>query len=55
LEGVAMPILQRMSGGAGGMPAGMPGGGMPDMGGGGGDPDMGYDDAGEGPTIEEID
>merc|ERR1712137_501830 len=35
LEGIAMPILQSMAGGAGGMP----GGGMPDMG--GGVPDMG--------------
>eukprot|EP00980_Cylindrotheca_fusiformis_P008220 scaffold1736_cov127-Cylindrotheca_fusiformis.AAC.34 len=57
LEGVAMPILQRMAGGAGGMPGGMPGGPMPDMGGapagdmGGG----GYDDPAGGPTIEEID
>merc|ERR1712115_21608 len=40
LEGIAMPILQKMAGGAGGMPGGMPGaGGMPDMG--GGMPDMG--------------
>merc|ERR1712207_88140 len=32
LEGIAMPILQKMAG-AGGMPGaeGMPGGGMPDM------------------------
>merc|ERR1711862_1040048 len=36
LEGVALPILQKMGGGAGGMP-----GGMPDMGGMGGMPDMG--------------
>jgi L1 cell adhesion molecule like protein len=51
LEGVAMPILQKMSGG-GGMPAGgMPGGGMPDM---GGAPPSGGEPAG-GPTIEEID
>jgi L1 cell adhesion molecule like protein len=49
LEGVAMPILQKMSGG-GGMPAGgMPGGGMPDM---GGAPPSGGEPAG-GPTIEE--
>merc|ERR1712087_470993 len=35
LEGIAMPILQGMAGGAGGMPpGGMPGGPMPDMGGG---------------------
>merc|ERR1712048_1532279 len=59
LEGVAMPILQQMAGGAGGMPGaagGMPGGPMPDMGGmGGPPPDMGYDDPAGGPTIEEID
>merc|ERR1712124_107572 len=50
LEGIAMPILQKMAGGAGGMPGGMPGGGMPDMGGAppGADPSSG-------PTIEEID
>jgi len=59
LEGIAMPILQKMAG-AGGM------GGMPDMGGmGGGMPDMGGmggmggapqdDDPAGGPTIEEID
>merc|ERR1712174_185863 len=35
LEGIALPILQKMGGGAGGMP-----GGMPDMGGMGGMPDM---------------
>ena len=56
LEGVAMPILQKMAGGAGGMPGGMPGaGGMPDM---GGMPGAGAPPAGEpesGPTIEEID
>jgi L1 cell adhesion molecule like protein len=50
LEGVAMPILQKMAGGAGGMPGGMPGGGMPDMGG----APPGADPA-SGPTIEEID
>jgi heat shock protein 1/8 len=51
LEGVAMPILQKMAGGAGGMPAGgMPGGPMPDMGG----APPGAEPAG-GPTIEEID
>merc|ERR1712146_166270 len=47
LEGIAMPILQKMAGG-GGMPD--MGGGMPDMGGGappGADPSSG-------PTIEEI-
>jgi len=54
LEGIAMPILQKMAGGGGGM------GGMPDMGGmGGGMPDMGgappEDDPAGGPTIEEID
>ena len=55
LEGIAMPILQKMAGGAGGM------GGMPDMGGMGGMPDMGgagappADDPAGGPTIEEID
>ena len=46
LEGVAMPILQSMAGGAGGMPAG----GMPDM---GGAPPAA--DPASGPTIEEID
>jgi len=51
LEGVAMPILQSMAGGAGG---GMPGaGGMPDMGGAGGAPPEA--DPNSGPTIEEID
>merc|ERR1712164_165968 len=50
LEGVAMPILQKMAGAAGGMPGGMPGGGMPDM---GGAPPA--DDPAGGPTIEEID
>merc|ERR1712051_479178 len=63
LEGVALPILQKMGGGAGGMPGGMPDmggmGGMPDMGGMGGMPGAGgappsADPAG-GPTIEEID
>ena len=55
LEGIAMPILQSMAGGAGGMP----GGGMPDMG--GGVPDMGAAgappaaDPATGPAIEEID
>lgn len=47
LEGVAMPILQKMAGG--GAPGGMPGGGMPDMG--GAPPSGGAPDAG--PTIEE--
>ncbi|GAX22123.1 heat shock 70kDa protein 1/8 [Fistulifera solaris] len=50
LEGIAMPILQKMAGGAGGMPGGMPGGPMPDMGG----APPGADPA-SGPTIEEID
>ena len=54
LEGIAMPILQKMAGGAGG---GMPdmggmGGGMPDMGGMGGAP--AEEDPAGGPTIEEI-
>merc|ERR1712194_513067 len=49
LEGVAMPILQQMAGGAGGMP----GGPMPDMGGAPPQDDMGYDDPAGGPTIEE--
>ncbi|KAL9187459.1 hypothetical protein ACHAXT_001589 [Thalassiosira profunda] len=56
LEGVAMPILQKMAGagGAGGMPdMGGMGGGMPDMGGMGGAPPD--DDPAGGPTIEEID
>merc|ERR1711994_1097002 len=62
LEGIAMPILQSMAGGAGagGMPGGMPGGipgagGMPDFGGAapGGAPPA--DDPASGPTIEEID
>mmetsp|Transcript_11277 Transcript_11277/g.21276 ORF Transcript_11277/g.21276 Transcript_11277/m.21276 type:complete len:655 (+) Transcript_11277:162-2126(+) len=53
LEGIAMPILQKMAG-AGGMPdMGGMGGGMPDMGDMGGAP-AGDDPAG-GPTIEEID
>ena len=54
LEGIAMPILQKMGGGgAGGMPAGMPDmGGMP--GGGAAGAPAGDDPAG-GPTIEEID
>jgi len=52
LEGIAMPILQSMGGGAAG---GMPAGGMPDMGG-AGMPDMGAaDEPASGPTIEEID
>merc|ERR1719511_100557 len=50
LEGIAMPILQKMAG-AGGM-GGMPGG-MPGMGGMGGAPPA--DDPAGGPTIEEID
>merc|ERR1712029_284746 len=62
LEGIAMPILQKMGGAAGGMPGGMPGGmlgGMPDMSGMGGMPGAGgapaQDDPAGGPTIEEID
>jgi len=56
LEGIAMPILQAMGGGA--APGGMPGagpGGMPDFGGAapGGAPPA--DDPASGPTIEEID
>merc|ERR1712007_22336 len=56
LEGIAMPILQKMAGGAGagGMPdMGGMGGGMPDMGGMGGAP--AEEDPSGGPTIEEID
>ena len=53
LEGIAMPILQKMAG-AGGMPdMGGMGGGMPDMGGMGGAP--ADEDPAGGPTIEEID
>jgi L1 cell adhesion molecule like protein len=53
LEGVAMPILQKMAGGAGGMPdMSGAGGGMPDMGGMGG---ASAEDPASGPTIEEID
>ena len=48
LEGSAMPILQKMGGGAGGMPGGM--GGMP---GAGGAPPAG--DPSDGSPIEEID
>jgi len=56
LEAIVMPILQNLSGGAGGMPGGMPdmSGGMPDMsgmGGAGGSAPA----ADEGPKIEEID
>jgi len=57
LEGVAMPILQKMGGaaGAGGMPGGMPDmGGMPGAGGAPGGAPAADDPAG-GPTIEEID
>eukprot|EP00527_Entomoneis_sp_CCMP2396_P009144 CAMPEP_0198137190 /NCGR_PEP_ID=MMETSP1443-20131203/719_1 /TAXON_ID=186043 /ORGANISM="Entomoneis sp., Strain CCMP2396" /LENGTH=655 /DNA_ID=CAMNT_0043798543 /DNA_START=61 /DNA_END=2028 /DNA_ORIENTATION=- len=55
LEAIAMPILQKMGGGAGGMPGGMPGGGgMPDMGGAAGGAPPSADPA-SGPTIEEID
>merc|ERR1712232_533857 len=57
LEGIALPILQKMGGGAG-APGGMPGGmpdmsGMPDMGGAGGAPPA--EDPASGPIIEEID
>jgi len=52
LEGVAMPILQRMAGGGGGMPAGGMGGMPPDM---GGQQDHYDEDPADGPTIEEID
>jgi len=67
LEAVALPILQKMGGGAagpGGMPdmSGMPGmggmGGMPGAGGMGGMPGAGGPTSSEpagGPTIEEID
>jgi len=56
LEGVAMPILQRMAGG-GGMPGGMPPGGMGGMPGGPppGEEEYYEDDPAGGPTIEEID
>jgi len=57
LEGIAMPILQKMGGaaGAGGMPGGMPDmGGMPGAGGAPGGAPAAEDPAG-GPTIEEID
>ena len=53
LEGIAMPILQKMAGG-GGMPGGGMPGGMPDMGGAPGGAPPAEPDAG-GPTIEEID
>ena len=54
LEGVAMPILQKMAV-AGGVPgAGMPGGPMPDVGAAAGGAPPGADPAG-GLTIEEID
>ena len=49
LEAIVMPILQNLSGGAGGMP-----GGMPDMGGMPGNAASGPE-ADEGPKIEEID
>merc|ERR1712224_245062 len=50
LDGIAMPILQKMGGAAG--PGGMPG--MPDMGAAAGGAPPAADPAG-GPTIEEID
>merc|ERR1712193_538117 len=53
LEGIAMPILQKMGGAAGGMPGGMAGG-MPDMGAAAPGAPPSTDPAG-GPTIEEID
>jgi len=56
LEAKVMPILQKVSGGAGGMPGGMPGGfpggGMPGAGGNDSGPAPAHDD---GPKIEEID
>jgi len=56
LEAIVMPILQNLSGGAGGMPGGMPdmSGGMPDMSGMGGAGGA-APAADEGPKIEEID
>jgi len=51
LEGIALPILQKMGGGAGGMPGGMPD--MSGMPGAGGAPPA--EDPASGPTIEEID
>jgi heat shock protein 1/8 len=54
LEAIAMPILQKMGGGAGGMPGGMPDmGGAPGAGAAGGAPPA--EDPASGPTIEEID
>jgi L1 cell adhesion molecule like protein len=54
LEGVVLPILQNLQGGAGGMPGGMPGaGGMPDFGAGASAPPP--EAADDGPKIEEID
>jgi L1 cell adhesion molecule like protein len=57
LEAIVMPILQNLSGGAGGMPGGMPdmSGGMPDMSGMGGAGGAAPPAADEGPKIEEID
>merc|ERR1711871_1343438 len=57
LEGVCLPILQSMGGGAGGMPGGMPGGGMPGgfPGGAPGGDAPAPEAADEGPKIEEID
>ena len=56
-----MPIIQKMSGGEGGMPGGIPGGmpgagGMPDIGGigGSGSGAPSADDPESGSTIEEI-
>jgi len=57
LESVAMPIMTKLYGGAGGMPGGMPGGagGMPGgfPGGAGGFPGGAPDQ--QGPTVEEVD
>eukprot|EP00607_Mallomonas_marina_P003104 CAMPEP_0182437214 /NCGR_PEP_ID=MMETSP1167-20130531/84893_1 /TAXON_ID=2988 /ORGANISM="Mallomonas Sp, Strain CCMP3275" /LENGTH=658 /DNA_ID=CAMNT_0024630049 /DNA_START=78 /DNA_END=2054 /DNA_ORIENTATION=+ len=57
LEGIVLPILQSIGGGAGtgtgGMPGGFPGGGMP--GAGGPAPTGASESAEEGPKIEEID
>ena len=57
VESVVNPIMQKVMGGAGGMPGGMPGGGFP----GGGFPGGGFPGggagtgAGAGPKIEEVD
>uniref|UniRef100_A0A7S3PTV8 Heat shock protein 70 n=1 Tax=Chaetoceros debilis TaxID=122233 RepID=A0A7S3PTV8_9STRA len=54
LEGIAMPVLQSMGGGAA-APGGMPGGGMPDMGGAIPGEAPPAEDPASGPTIDEID